>query len=86
MLEMNLASVKKALQAKGIGDEMFTIEVNGTAILYSVHGLLEKLHKDSDAKHFNVLGITLSSPDIEAKHVRMIFIDIAKALADFDQN
>jgi len=83
---MNLASVKKALEAKGIRDEVFTLESGGRAIIYSVYGLLEKLHAESDAKHFNVLGITLSSPDVEAKHIRMIFIDIAKALADFDQN
>lgn len=81
---MNLASVKKALKAKGIEDEMFTIEVNGIAILYSVYGLLEKLHEESDEQHFMVLGHTLSSPDVEPKHVRMIFIDIAKALSTLE--
>jgi|21_taG_2_1085346.scaffolds.fasta_scaffold248541_1 hypothetical protein len=83
---MNMASVKKGLEAKGIRDEVFTLESGGTAIVYSVYGLLEKLHAESDAEHFSVLGETISHPDIEPKHVRAIFIDIAKALADFDQN
>lgn len=83
---MNLASVKKALEAKGIKDEVFTLESGGRAIIYSVYGLLEKLHAESDSDHFDVLGETISHPEIEPKHVRMIFIDIAKALADFDQN
>ena len=83
---MNIASVKKALESKGIRDEVFTLEVNGNAIVYSVFGLLEKLHNESDSEHFDVLAQTISHPEIEPKHVRMIFIDIAKALADFDHN
>jgi len=80
---MNLASVKKSLEAKGIKDEAFTIEVNGDAIIYTVYGLLEMLHQTSSPDHFMVLGHTLSSPQVEPKHARMILIDIATALSQF---
>ena len=80
---MNLASVKKSLEAKGIKDEAFTIEVNGDAIIYTVYGLLEMLHQTSSPEHFTVLGHTLSSPEVDSKNVRMIFIDIATALSQF---
>jgi len=80
---MNLASVKKSLEAKGIKDECFTLKVNGVAIIYSVWGLLEMLNETSSPDHFEVLGQTISHPDVDAKNVRMIFIDIAKALNDY---
>lgn len=82
---MNIASLKKSLEAKGIKDEAFTLEVNGTYIIYTVYGLLESLKSTSSPEHFEVLGQTIANPQVEPKHVRMIFVDIAKALAEFHQ-
>lgn len=82
---MNLESVKKSLEAKGIKDEVFTIDVNGKAVLYSVWGLLEMLNDSSSPQHFTVLGHTLSHPETSARNCRMIFIDIAKALTELSE-